>query len=154
MKPPVNKEVRFSKGVEIRAEIDRDTVRALIVLNGGGAVALLALLPAILKVPGYVTLAEAILAGVVFLTVGLLLTVVHNVYRRECSRLHEKSNWSSSAGQSPACRRSRATRFAALSCFVLAVFLVAGVGLWVLHETPAKLNQGTPPSSSSSSQKP
>jgi len=38
----------MSNGVEQRAQIDTETVRALLVINGGGAIALLSLLPTIL----------------------------------------------------------------------------------------------------------
>lgn len=40
-----------SEGVKIRAQIDTESVHNVMLVNGGGSVALLALLPAILGTP-------------------------------------------------------------------------------------------------------
>jgi len=42
-----------SEGVKIRAQIDTESVRNVMLINGGGSVALLALLPAILGTPTF-----------------------------------------------------------------------------------------------------
>jgi len=75
-----------SEGVKIRAQIDTESVRSVMLVNGGGSVALLALLPAILGTP---------LVFPLFLTLavwlfGLTLAVTHSVLRRKCSSVHEK----------------------------------------------------------------
>jgi hypothetical protein len=135
-------EAKFSKGVEIRAEIDRDIVKGLMLLNGGGAVALLAFLPSIIDKQELRNLAQAILIGILVLMVGLVLTITHNVCRRECSRLHEESNWDPpkqrvlgfDVGKPQACFWSTWTRRLSVACFFLAGFLVAGVGLVVLGQ--------------------
>ena len=127
-----DKELRAEKlkGKELRAEMDRDTVRALVALNGGGAVALLALLPSILKIPEFKALAVALLGGVIIMVVGLIFTVAHNIHRRECALLHDTIG--PDAASSEACRWSRGTRRAAITSFALAGFLVAGTGLWAV----------------------
>ncbi len=43
----------MTKGLEIRAQIDTEVVKGLLLLNGGGAVALLALLPTVIGKPGF-----------------------------------------------------------------------------------------------------
>ncbi len=53
----------MTKGLEIRAQIDTEVVKGLLLLNGGGAVALLALLPAVIGKPGFEPLSRAILGG-------------------------------------------------------------------------------------------
>ena len=75
----------MSNGVERRSQIDTETVRALLLINGGGAIALLTLLPSILDKEGYEPLASAILKGVLILMIGLVSAVVHNQFRRRCS---------------------------------------------------------------------
>lgn len=72
-------------GVERRSQIDTETVKALLLINGGGAIALLSLLPSILDKDGYERLAFTILIGVLILMFGLVCAVVHNRLRRKCS---------------------------------------------------------------------
>ncbi len=81
----------MSNGVDRRERIDTETVRALLIVNGGGAVALLALLPRFLgKDHHNLTLATAILCGVLVLMLGLASAVVHNHLRRRCSLEHDR----------------------------------------------------------------
>lgn len=82
-------EQKLSKGVEIRAEIDRDTVKALLLINGGGAVALLTLLPKLIE-EKFQELAAAVMVGVLILMIGLLCAVIHNRLRRKCSLHYEQ----------------------------------------------------------------
>jgi hypothetical protein len=77
-------------GVEIRAQIDTETVRALLLANGGGVVAFLALLPVILDRPGQQKLAVAILIGVIAFTFGLAFAIIHNQFRRRCSLVYSQ----------------------------------------------------------------
>ncbi|MCH9054180.1 MAG: hypothetical protein IIA72_24590 [Proteobacteria bacterium] len=75
----------MSNGVDRRAQIDTETVKALLLINGGGAIALLSLLPSILDKDGYERLAYSIFMGVLFLMFGLVFAVIHNRLRRKCS---------------------------------------------------------------------
>lgn len=77
-------------GLQIRATIDSETAKALLLLNGGGAVALLAFLPTVIDREGYQPLARAVLYGVLMLMSGLVSAVIHNHLRRHCSLRYEK----------------------------------------------------------------
>lgn len=75
-----------SEGVKIRAQIDTESVRNVMLVNGGGSVALLALLPAILGTP----LVFGVLATLAIWLLGLTLAVCHSVLRRKCSLVYEQ----------------------------------------------------------------
>jgi len=75
--------------LEIRAQIDTENVKALLLINGGGAVALLAFLPSVLGKPEYASLMRAILYGLLLYQFGLLSAVVHNRLRRKCSLIFQ-----------------------------------------------------------------
>jgi hypothetical protein len=79
------KSARMTKGVEIRSQIDTETVRALLLINGGGAIALLTLFTSLIGKQEYRQLALFILIGVLLLMVGLVCAVLHNRFRRKCS---------------------------------------------------------------------
>lgn len=61
----------MADGRETRAGIDSETVRGLLLINGGGAVALLAFLPGILQKPEFESLARASIWGVFIFQLGL-----------------------------------------------------------------------------------
>ena len=61
----------ISEGVKIRAQIDNESVRNAMLINGGGSVALLALLPAVLGTP----LVFAVLLTLAVWLLGLTLAV-------------------------------------------------------------------------------
>src|SRR6056297_900419 len=75
----------LSDGAKIRAQIDAESVRAVLLINGGGSVALLALLPAVLGTP----LVTAVLGTLAVWLVGLAFAAIHSVLRRKCSLVHE-----------------------------------------------------------------
>jgi small-conductance mechanosensitive channel len=75
----------MSNGVDRRSQIDTETVKALLLVNGGGAVALLTLFGSVLGKNGYEALARAILVGVLIFMLGLVFAIVHNHLRRKCS---------------------------------------------------------------------
>ena len=79
----------MASGLEIRAQIDTETVKGLLFVNGGGAVAFLAFLPSVLGKQEYSALAKAILIGLLLCQVGLLSAVIHNRLRRICSLAYE-----------------------------------------------------------------
>jgi hypothetical protein len=84
----------MADGLKIRAEIDNENVKGLLLINGGAAVALLTFLPYVLDKPGYESLARAILWGLLLSQVGLICAVAHNRLRRKCSLLYEQHNYS------------------------------------------------------------
>lgn len=82
-----------SKGVEIRAQIDTETVKGLLLLNGGGAVALLAFLPATFSRPGLEPLTTAVVWALPSYLLGLAMAVAHNRFRRVCSNIYENHSY-------------------------------------------------------------
>lgn len=76
----------ISEGVKIRAQIDAESVRHVLLVNGGGCVALLALLPNMLGTP----LVFGVLVGLSIWLLGLTLAVVHSVLRRKCSLVYKR----------------------------------------------------------------
>lgn len=85
----------ISEGVKVRAQIDSESVRNVMLVNGGGSVALIALLPNILYTP----LVFAVLVTLSFWLVGLTLAVVHSVLRRKCSLVYEINSMAPPAGK-------------------------------------------------------
>ena len=80
----------MADGQEIRAGVDTETVRGLLLINGGGAVALLAFLPGVLQKPELESLARAIIWAVFTFQLGLAFAVIHNRMRRKCSLEYAK----------------------------------------------------------------
>jgi len=80
----------MADGHEIRASVDTETVRGLLLINGGGAVALLAFLPGVLQKPELESLARAIIWAVFTFQLGLAFAVIHNRMRRKCSLEYAK----------------------------------------------------------------
>lgn len=89
----------MTKGLEIRAQIDTESVKGLLLINGGGAVALLAFLPFVLGKPEYEPLAQAILWGLLIFQVGLVTAVIHNRLRRICSLTYEQHQYQPPPGK-------------------------------------------------------
>jgi hypothetical protein len=75
----------MTNGVERRSAIDTETVRGLLLINGGGAVALLAFLASVFQQPELRDLARAIVYAVFIMQIGMACAVVHNRLRRVCS---------------------------------------------------------------------
>ncbi len=82
----------MTDGRETRAEIDHETVRGLLLVNGGGAVALLAFLPSVLQKPELELLARSIIWAVFTFQIGLACAVIHNRLRRKCSMAYAKKD--------------------------------------------------------------
>jgi hypothetical protein len=79
--------VKFSDGVKVRADIDAEVVKGLMLANGGGAVALIAVMPVLLE--RYPTLALYTLWGLLGMFLGVIFAILHNRYRRHCSLAYE-----------------------------------------------------------------
>jgi uncharacterized membrane protein len=139
----------MARGLEIRAQIDAETTRGLIQINGGGAVAILALLPSILNQPAWGAMAMPLLIAVLFFAFGLVFAVVHNQLRRQCSLHHEIHRYRPPKGsifgyklkRPTICFASRACMWASVLTFVIAI-LVTSVGVYIaadsekISETP------------------
>ena len=80
-------------GIDRRTEIDNLTVKALLTLNSGGVVALLAFAQAIMGQPMYQELLKAVFGAIAFFVVGLGFAVIHNIYRRKCEHLYESKGF-------------------------------------------------------------
>jgi len=89
----------MTTGLEIRAQIDTENVKGLLLVNGGGAVALLAFLPYVLGRPGYEAIARAIIWSLGIYQIGLVSAVIHNRLRRICSLTYERHQY-----QPPVCK--------------------------------------------------
>lgn len=86
----------ISEGVRVRAQIDSESVRNVMLVNGGGSVALIALLPNVLYTP----LVTAVLLTLSIWLIGLTLAVTHSVLRRKCSLTYESYKMSPPPGRS------------------------------------------------------
>lgn len=75
----------MTTGKAIRAQIDTEVAKGLILINGGGGIALLAFLPHVLGIPGYEPLIYSLLVSLLCFQFGLIAAVLHSHYRRRCS---------------------------------------------------------------------
>jgi hypothetical protein len=75
----------MTTGKEIRAQIDSDLVKGLLIINGGGCISLLAFLPSILGKHEYLPLIPCVLIGIFIFQLGLVSAIMHNRLRRKCS---------------------------------------------------------------------
>ncbi|HKJ62038.1 MAG TPA: hypothetical protein VKA94_08585 [Hyphomicrobiales bacterium] len=114
----------MSTGLEIRAQIDSENAKGLLLINGGGAVALLAFLPHIIDNDGFLPLIIATLIAIFFFQFGLISAVLHNRYRRMCSLEYEKHGYSPPKRPS-ACKLSDTYLWVSTILFSLAGITVA-----------------------------
>lgn len=131
-----------TSGVELRAQIDNETFKALLIVNGGGAVALLTFLAALLNLnrPSLEPLTRAVCYGVILLVLGLGAAILHNYQRRHCSLIHEYHNMRPPVGtllgiklsEPTACFFSRRLMWLSGLLFMSAGLLVAIRGLQTL----------------------
>jgi hypothetical protein len=132
----------MTKGLEIRAQIDTENVKGLLLINGGAAIALLAFLPGILDKPEYESLARAILWSLLIFQVGLVFAVVHNRLRRICSLRYEQHDY-----QPPPCEifgiklGEPCVCSASIICMWLSVAAFAGGGFTVFQGGLESLDQ-------------
>jgi hypothetical protein len=145
--------VPMSNGVERRAQIDIETFKALLLINGGGVVSLLAIFSQIIREPGCEKLAIAIMVGVFILVVGLSCAVVHNVLRRSCSHHYDHHGMRPPKGrlfgielpEPTVCFFSRRFLELSIAAFVIAAAFVAWAGIVVVQDR-AKASAMTPKS--------
>jgi len=129
-------------GRETRAAIDSETVRGLLLINGGGAVALLAFLPVVLQKPELESLAKAIILAVFTFQAGLACAVIHNRFRRLCSFEYAKKERKRCAPfgrewREPCiCHWSIGFMWSSIILFLVAGFLVLNAALGVVGVLP------------------
>lgn len=86
VRPEVNWQLETLK---LRAAIDSEVTKGLLLINGGSAVGLLAFLPHTIGRPDLRPLAIGTVVALVVLAVALFLTVAANRLRRICSLKHD-----------------------------------------------------------------
>ncbi|HPT71576.1 MAG TPA: hypothetical protein PLE74_04785 [Candidatus Cloacimonadota bacterium] len=107
---------------EVRVGIDNQTTNLLFFANGGGTIALLAVLPQVIVDPKYDALSVSILIGLGVLCVGVLTTVLCNGCRRQCSWNYEHNV--ADPSETPACKWETRLRWASSFTFPLAAIIV------------------------------
>ena len=120
----------MTSGLEIRASIDTENVRGLLLINGGAAIALLGFLPFVLDRPRYLPLAQAALWALLLFLVGLAFAVLHNRFRRLCSLEYEQHQYRPPPGQIRIIQLKKPTVCAMSELFMwlsLAAFVAAGL---------------------------
>lgn len=110
-------------GRKVRADISTENVKGLILINGGGAIALLAFLPHIIKDPGYNILATSILWSLLTYQAGLAFAVIHNHLRTKCSIIYEDNDYSPSE-EPLVCTISKICMWLSAASFLIAGFIV------------------------------
>lgn len=132
---------KMAEGRETRATIDSETVRGLLLINGGGAIALLAFLSGVIQEPRFAVLSLAIILAVFVFQLGLLFAVVHNRLRRLCSLEYAKMSANrkkctflgKQLKEPCVCHWSTGFMWASIVAFVFAGLLVLGAGLYVIE---------------------
>lgn len=127
----------MADGRETRAAIDSETVRGLLLINGGGAVALLAFLPALLPQSEFQTLSRAVIWSIFTFQFGLMCAVIHNRLRGLCSLEYAKvianrkvCNLFSWKSENPCvCVWSRGFMWASIAAFLLAGLIMMKAGI-------------------------
>ncbi|MEA3108765.1 MAG: hypothetical protein QOI88_3370 [Gammaproteobacteria bacterium] len=145
---PVTPEL-IQKGVELRAAIDTETVRALQLINGGMAAGLVTMLPTIIRDSAYGTLGYWMIAAIGFAALGLVAATIHNRLRRKCSVEHTKghnadvsySSWilrkcQSAPGEPRVCTQSVISMWTSLILFCLGAIAI-GTGFISAHANAA-----------------
>ena len=72
-----------SKGVELRAQIDMENAKGLLLINGGGAVAVLAFIPHIIDKADFAILFKIAILALAMFQFGLFFAVLHNFFAAE-----------------------------------------------------------------------
>lgn len=79
--------------LEIRAQIDTENVKALLLINGGASVALLALLSRVIGIESCEPLTQGILSALLAFQMGLVAAIVHKRLRRKCSQIYQSHGY-------------------------------------------------------------
>jgi hypothetical protein len=139
-----------SAGLAQRAQMDKETLRGLLIANGGGAVALLAVLSPTLDRPGLEPLVYAMLVGIFVFMVGVVFAILYNQFRRQCSLQYEQHGFNP-PGETflgiklwapPACCAYQVCLYLSLLCFVGTGIYVATVGVNAVGAVQASSGKG------------
>lgn len=133
----------MAEGRETRAAIDSETVRGLLLINGGGAVALLAFLSGIIGKPEFSTLTQAVIWATFIFQLGLAAAVIHNRFRRLCSLEYAKKQenrkyctlFGRALKESCVCHWNTGFMWASIFAFVTAGAVVLVAGLCVVEQS-------------------
>ena len=87
-----HKEPFVTEGVVIRARLDMEIGKALILINGAGIIALLAFSSALIKDGANRSLLWPVLVGTWPLIFGLVFALAYLRFNRECSRIYENAH--------------------------------------------------------------
>jgi hypothetical protein len=137
--------------VEIRAQIDTETVRGLQLMNCGSAAALSAMLPVVLQNPGLRPLANWMIVAIGLGAVGLAAAIFHNRLRRKCSLYYDRdrgtwgapyigimARFATEPGEPRVCTRSVIWMYASFVLFIGVIgTVVAGARLTIGRDIPA-----------------
>jgi len=116
---------------DARMEMGNESVRGLFLVNGGGAVALLAFLQQIWTTQP--DLARWVLVGLTLFTAGVALAAPINNVRAEASLFHQYGP----GGKARRWRQYHLTlTWLSIACFVLGCLVVIVGGFYSLHEPP------------------
>ena len=89
----------MTEGVKIRAEIDNETHKALLLMNGGSATAVLAFISQTFGKAGFAHFVKFSLWSLAAFLTGVACAVIHNLLRRKCSLVYEQNNMRPPAGK-------------------------------------------------------
>jgi hypothetical protein len=136
-------------GIERRSQIDTETFKALLLINGGGTVALISTLSFILTKEGLEPLTRAILFGILIMIFGLAFAIAHNHFRRRCSLKYETHGMNPPKGRvlgiglpSPTvCFLSWLLMWLSVSTFFIAGLVIAVTGLVTVEQKSGNRNQ-------------
>lgn len=138
----------MATGLEIRAQIDSENAKGLLLINGGAAVALLAFLPSILGKLGLESVARSVLFALCVFLLGLTAAVIHNRLRRICSLVYESEGFTPtpcrfipvwlSRREPCVCAASTAFMWCSLAAFVAGGSIVAYGGLGIVNYKDAR----------------
>jgi hypothetical protein len=120
----------MATGLEIRAGIDQENIRALLLIHGGASIALLAFLPVALR--DIRLLVPYALLALGSYQIGLVLALLSTVFRRKCSLNYEGKSTDAEkleAEQSGACRATWGLLWASIAVFPIGSFWMIGCEL-------------------------
>ena len=140
----------ISEGVRMRAQIDTESVRAVMLVTGGGCIALLALLPTIAGTRLVVGMMWTFACWLASLT----LVLIHNVLRRHCSNIYQW-HWDNRKAQPPAgkqrlwvdpkvpwvCWWSWRFLYSSIALFAIGGAVIVGYGFVSMDELMSQPNQ-------------
>ena len=139
----------MSDGVKIRAQVHAESVGNVIFVNGGGSVALIALLPSVIGTPLFV----AVLCTLSIWGFGLIFALIHSLLHIKCSlaldrnnkRPHPDANKLATNTRLPwACWGSRVCLNSSIIAFVCGVITMVAISFWHLGVLTEERNPSDP----------